>query len=105
MELKGEREEYIVTAGLVPELAGEFVTKTLFPRSTGRARCSSGRCAFRAPDGKDLEWWRSAREAAEMAMKSWVRVRANMNLGAYDIFRAEGAISEPEWPDARVSGS
>jgi hypothetical protein len=30
IELKDEREEYIVTAGLVPELAGEFVTKTLF---------------------------------------------------------------------------
>src|SRR2546428_5082488 len=30
VELKDEREEYIVTAGLVPELNGEFVTKTLF---------------------------------------------------------------------------
>ena len=30
IEIKDEREEYIVTAGLVPELAGEFVTKTLF---------------------------------------------------------------------------
>ena len=30
IELKDEREEYIVTAALVPELANEFVTKTLF---------------------------------------------------------------------------
>src|SRR5262249_37286236 len=30
IELKDEREEYIVTAGLVPELTGELVTKTLF---------------------------------------------------------------------------
>src|SRR5215510_6541646 len=29
VELRDEREEYIVTAGLVAELAGEFVTKTL----------------------------------------------------------------------------
>jgi hypothetical protein len=30
IELKDEREEYIVTTGLVPELTGEFVTKTLY---------------------------------------------------------------------------
>ena len=30
IELKDEREEYIVVNGLVPELTGEFVTKTLF---------------------------------------------------------------------------
>ena len=43
--------------------------------------------------------WRTSREAAELAMKSWVRVRANMNLGANDIFIAESrAIPEPEWP-------
>src|SRR6266566_4648420 len=43
IELKDEREEYIVTAGLVPELNGEFVTKPCSWRSTGRTLCSSGR--------------------------------------------------------------
>jgi hypothetical protein len=51
-----------------------------------------------SPDGKDLDWWRSGREAAELAMKDWVRVKANMNLGAYDIFKPESVISKPEWP-------
>ena len=51
-----------------------------------------------SPDGKDLDWWRSGREAAGMAMRDWVRVKANMNLGAYDIWKAESVISEPEWP-------
>ena len=32
-------------------------------------------------------------------MSSWVRVKANMNIGAYDIFRAETAISDPVWPE------
>jgi hypothetical protein len=31
-------------------------------------------------------------------MKSWIRMRANMNLGAYEIFEAEGVIPDPEWP-------
>jgi len=50
------------------------------------------------PDGKDMNWWKSAREAAVLAMKDWVRIKANMNLGAYDIFQPDGVIPDPEWP-------
>jgi hypothetical protein len=50
------------------------------------------------PDGRTLEWHRSANEAAERAMRVWIRITANMNLGAYDIFEATGKIPEPEWP-------
>ena len=32
-------------------------------------------------------------------MKCWVRLTANMSLGAYEIFEAEGKIAEPEWPE------
>ena len=46
-----------------------------------------------------MEWWRSGREAAALAMHNWVRVKANMDLGAYDIFKAECAMAEPEWPE------
>src|SRR5262245_44330216 len=49
-------------------------------------------------DGRQLEWHRSAAEAAEMAMKRWVRVKANMNLGAYECFEASANIPEPVWP-------
>jgi hypothetical protein len=50
-------------------------------------------------DGRDLDWYRSAREAAAEAMKRWVRVTANMKAGAYDIFVAESVTAEPNWPD------
>jgi hypothetical protein len=49
-------------------------------------------------DGRQLEWHRSAAEAAEMAMKRWVRVKANMNLGAYEVFEASASIPDPAWP-------
>ena len=32
-------------------------------------------------------------------MKSWVRVKSNMGLGAYEIFEAEGSIPDPIWPE------
>ena len=34
-----------------------------------------------------------------MASDKWVRVSANMSLGAYEIFTATGEIPEPEWPE------
>jgi hypothetical protein len=43
-------------------------------------------------DGRINEWNRSSIEAAEKAMSRWVGVIANMSLGAYDIYEAQGAI-------------
>ena len=99
IELKDEREEYIVTTALVPELAGEFVTKTLYLAINRQGTPFFWPVRLPSPDGKDNNWWRSAREAAALATRDWVRVKANMNLGAYEIFRAESVMSEPEWPE------
>src|SRR5262245_2053343 len=99
IELKDEREEYIVTASLVPELITEIVTKTLFTAINRQGTVFLFPVRLPSPDGKDLDWWRSSREAAELAMTSWIRMRANMNLGAYDIYRAEAVIPDPEWPE------
>jgi hypothetical protein len=99
IELKDEREEYIVTASLVPELAGEYVTKTLHLAINRQGTLFFWPVRLPSPDGKDNNWWRSGREAADLAMKDWVRVKANMNLGAYDIFKADSVISKPEWPE------
>jgi hypothetical protein len=98
IDLKDDREEYIVVADLVPELIGEFVTKTLFTAINRQGTVFFWPVRLPSPDGKNLDWWRSSRQAAELAMKSWIRVRANMNLGAYDIFQAEKKFPDPEWP-------
>ena len=98
IELKDEREEYIVTASLVPELIGEFVIKTLYLAINRQGTLFFWPVRLPGPDGKDMNWWKSAREAAVLAMKDWVRVKANMNLGAYDIFQPDGVIPDPEWP-------
>jgi hypothetical protein len=51
------------------------------------------------PDGRVDEWSRTALEAAQMATKGWVRVTANLSLGAYEVFQATGQLPEPEWPN------
>ena len=55
--------------------------------------------------GKHNEWHRSAAEAAELAMKRWLRLTANMSLGAYEVFEATGDLPEPEWPDLPFPGN
>ena len=99
MELKDEREVYLVTAELAPELAGEVFGATLFTAINRQGTLFFWPVRLPSADGKDLEWWRSAREAADIAMDRWVRVKANMNLGAYEIFEAASTMVEPQWPE------
>jgi hypothetical protein len=41
----------------------------------------------------------TAHEAMRLAREHWMRLMPDMGLGAYRIFRAEGQLSDPIWPD------
>ena len=99
IELKDEREEYVVRGTLVSELVGEFVSKTLYTTVNRQGVVSLWPVRLPDPDGREMEWHRSAREAAETAMTGWVRCKANRSLGAYEIFQANSCIAEPVWPE------
>jgi hypothetical protein len=99
IELKDEREEYVLAAPLIPELMGEFVNKTLYTTINRQGVLSLWPARLPDPDGRQLDWHRSAREAAEAAMKRWIRFKANKSLGAYDIFETEVCHSDPVWPE------
>jgi hypothetical protein len=43
-------------------------------------------------------WGATARQAADLARTTWIRIRADMSLGAYRIAKAEGALPDPIWP-------
>jgi hypothetical protein len=98
IDLKDEREDYLVLPNLVPQLPGEIVYKTIFTAINRQGIVFLWPVRLPCPDDKQNEWWRSAREGAELAMTEWVRVKANMSLGAYDLFTAESDIPEPSWP-------
>ena len=38
-------------------------------------------------------------DAADEARTRWVRISANMSLGAYDVAVAPAQVAEPVWPD------
>jgi hypothetical protein len=99
IELKEDRETYLVTPDIAAEIPGEFGMAALYTTVNRQGVLHLWPVKLPGPDGKHNEWHRSAAEAAERAMHRWVRVTANMSLGAYDIFEATGALSEPEWPE------
>jgi hypothetical protein len=99
LELKEDRETYLVSPALWSELPDEIVPKVLFATINRQRVFTLWPIRLPGSDGRIDEWNRSALEAAKMAMKSWVRVAANMSLGGYDIFEALGDFGEPEWPE------
>jgi hypothetical protein len=101
LELKEDRETYIVAPALWPELASEstFGPRALFAAMTRQKVLFIWPVRLPGPDGKIDDWNRSALEAATLAASKWVRVASNLALGAYDVFEASADWPEPEWPD------
>lgn len=99
IEAKEDREVYLVLPGMAPQLPGEFSVATLYLTINRQGVIHLWPVKLPGPDGKHNEWHRSAAEAAERAMKTWVRVTSSMSLGAYEIFEASGDLPEPVWPD------
>jgi hypothetical protein len=103
IELKEDRgaETYLVSPALWPDLATEatFSPRALFTAINRLGVVFLWPIRLPGSDGRQDEWSRTALEAADMAAKGWVRVSANMQLGAYDLFQAPGNFPDPEWPD------
>ena len=99
IEVKEDREVYLVTPDMAIELPGEFSVATLFTTVNRQNVLSLWPVKLPGSDGKHNEWHRSAAEAAERAMQYWLRVAANMSLGAYEMSVATGNLPEPAWPD------
>jgi hypothetical protein len=100
IELKEEREWYLVAPPMVPDLTGEVIFVSLYTAVTRQGVTHIWPVRLPTPDGRQSTWHTSAQTAAELAMSRWMRVTANMALGAYEVFEASAAIPDPEWPEA-----
>jgi hypothetical protein len=101
LELKEERETYLIASPLQTELVAEptVSSRRLVTAITRQRVLFVWPIRLPGTDGRLDDWSRSMMEAAERAQTHWVRVTANMHLGAYDIAEAPGQMTEPEWPD------
>jgi hypothetical protein len=99
VDLKEDREDYLVRPEIIPDLANEIIYKTIYAAINRQGVCFLWPVRYPSPDDRRNDWARSAREAAELAMAKWVRMKANRDLGAYEIFEAESVMAEPVWPE------
>jgi hypothetical protein len=99
IEVKDENETYIIHPQILPNLVEECNYKLLVVAITRQKVLFVWPLGLPGADGKDNPWHASAREAAEHAKKAWIRVVSNRELGAYEIFEAEGDLGEPDFPN------
>jgi hypothetical protein len=99
IEIKEDRETYLVVPSMAQELQSELVPATLFTAITRQGVIFIWPIKLPGPDGKHNAWPHSAMVAAKLAEKTWIRVCANMHLGAYEPFEAQNKLSEPVWSD------
>jgi hypothetical protein len=101
VELKEDRELYLVSQALWPDLAGEatFSPRALFTSVNRQGVLFVWPVRLPGVDGKVDEWSRTALQGADMATKGWVRITANMALGSYEVWQATASLPEPAWPD------
>lgn len=101
VELKEDRETYLVAPALWAALVAEstFSPRALFTAINRQGVLFVWPVRLPGADGKLDEWSRTALEGADRARQGWVRMAANMSLGAYDLFVATGDLPEPEWPE------
>lgn len=100
LELKEDRETYLVARELWPDLSSEstFSPRALFTAVNTQGVVFIWPVRLPGADGKIDDWSRSALEAARISQERWVRVQANMALGAYDVSTSEMATA-PAWPE------
>lgn len=99
LELKELRETYLVGPDVRDELASEIVPKMLITTIDRQRVVFLWPIALPDASGRHNPWHQSALDAADRAERAWVRVAANMQLGAYEVFEATADLGEPEWPE------
>ena len=97
-QTRGAGDFYLVSPNLLlqPEISKEVRPSTLVLSMTRGSNPFVW--PLMLPGRRESTWHLSAREAAERAREKWVSVRANQEVGAYDVLVASAKIPDPIWP-------
>ncbi|MBL4846800.1 MAG: hypothetical protein JKY65_14870 [Planctomycetes bacterium] len=98
IEVKEDGEYYLVDPDIAPYVASELTPFTLVTYLLRGNSPALWPIRLPGEDGKDNDWWATARDIATRHAGSWVRVQSNMSLGGYELFEAAGDLGEPELP-------
>jgi len=90
---------YLVLPEFIPVLAGDCCLAQLFYGMTKQGNPFVWPLKLPRDDRDENEWNVSGREAIGRAFTTWIRLGANMDVGAYEIFEADYPIPDPVWPE------
>jgi len=100
VELKEQRETYLIAPAIRAEISEEAAAKVLRLAITRQGMLFLWPIKLPDADGRHDTWNASALVAAQEAEKHWVCVKANRHAGAYDVQVATASIPEPRWEEA-----
>lgn len=100
LRIKEDRDEvFLVDPELWSHLASDIAPYAIFLCMSRQGIPFVWPIRLPAENGRHDSWGKSALEAASQAKTNWVRMAANMSLGAYEIFVAESDLGSPDWPE------
>jgi len=93
------RESYLVRPELVPSLNGGVSHRMLVPYIDRDAAIFLWPIRLNDSQGKLNSWSTSALLVCTQYSDQWIKVKANMSSGAYEVIQAPTEIPPPEWPE------
>lgn len=98
-----ERKSYIPTTEMREHLVGDLTYTHLHLGITRQGNLIVVPVKVPGEGETPSPWHETAKQAVELAKTGWVRMAADMSLGAYRIYKAEGDLPDPKWPDKSFS--
>ena len=99
LELKDERQVYLVAPDLWEALEDELISKVLTLAVSREGQLFLWPVRLPGPDGHLDDWNRAALDAQARAALHWVRLVPNRSRGTYDVREAKADWAEPKWPE------
>lgn len=102
LEESASREIFLVDPAVLGELTTEVSFVTLFVAINRSNDVFLTSAKMPHVEGRTNSWTESYLAAMKLAEEKWVRIAANMAMGAYDVWQAQGQIPEPTWPELKL---
>jgi hypothetical protein len=96
---KENRETYFVPPEMREVLITGVKVMLLVTAITSRGALFLWPLALGDDTGRTNAWHDTAKDAAMQAKSVWTKIAADMSAGHYRVFKAEGNLPEPTWPD------
>jgi hypothetical protein len=99
LENKATSETYIVSEEVASVLGGLVRPVELYAAIDRQNNVFFIPVPLPGPNGTRNPWHESLLQAVIRARTIWLRITANKDLGAYDMYEAAAKLPEPTWPD------